>query len=83
MPYVGQRVRSKKYGTTWKIIEEKEVWVEDVAVGEARGPSIPGIILRFWQPRQDELIGVGKTLNQTYVNDGGAFYQHWEVIPDK
>lgn len=83
LPHVGQWVRSKKYGTAWKIIEEKEVWVEDVAVGAARGPSIPGINLRFWHPRKDELIGAGKTMQQTYVNNGGAFYQHWEVIPDK
>lgn len=82
LPRAGERVRSKKYGTTWKIIEEKEVWVEDVEVGEARGPSVPGINLRFWQSRKDGLIGVGKTMSQTYVNGGGAFYKHWEVIPD-
>jgi hypothetical protein len=27
LPRVGERVRSKQYGTVWKVIEEKEIWL--------------------------------------------------------
>ncbi len=26
LPKVGQTVRSKKYGTVWRVMEKKEVW---------------------------------------------------------
>lgn len=26
LPRVGQAVRSKKYGTLWRVMEKKEVW---------------------------------------------------------
>ena len=26
LPEVGQQVRSKKYGTIWRVMEKKEVW---------------------------------------------------------
>lgn len=34
LPRVGERVRSKRYGTVWKVIEEKETWIKKL------GPSI-------------------------------------------
>ena len=30
LPRVGERVRSKQYGTVWKVIEEKETWLPGV-----------------------------------------------------
>ncbi len=26
LPAVGQEVRSKKYGTVWRVMEKKEIW---------------------------------------------------------
>ena len=28
LPEVGQTVRSKKYGTVWRVLEKKEVWAQ-------------------------------------------------------
>lgn len=30
LPHVGQTVRSKKYGTLWRVMEKREVW-ENIA----------------------------------------------------
>ena len=32
LPHVGERVRSKQYGTVWKIIEEKEGWMDRTSI---------------------------------------------------
>ncbi|MGQ9749196.1 hypothetical protein [Desulfosoma sp.] len=50
LPQVGERVRSKRYGTVWKIIEEKETWIPVPA--HLRGlwfpdGKMPAIVVRF------------------------------------
>ena len=47
---VGQKVRSKKYGTVWRVMEKKEVWANidpDPKTGEPR--MVPAIYLMYWQ----------------------------------
>ena len=43
LPNVGQTVRSKKYGTLWRVLEKKEVWQTIDSRPEDRGdPHGPG-----------------------------------------
>ncbi|MDD3580179.1 MAG: sodium:proton antiporter [Desulfobacca sp.] len=80
LPRVGQRVRNKRYGTVWKIIEEKEIWLEE-QTGE--GPQlIPAIYLRFWKPREGQRLGTGRTISHNYTATGTSFHDYWEIVPD-
>ncbi|MBU0987739.1 MAG: hypothetical protein KKH68_10865, partial [Proteobacteria bacterium] len=50
LPRVGQMVRSKKYGTLWRVMEEREVWqstVDDPSTGGAQ--LTPAIYLCYWR----------------------------------
>jgi len=50
LPKVGDTVRSKKYGTPWRVIEKREVWLntsDDPPTGEYRGPGhLPVLLAR-------------------------------------
>jgi NhaP-type Na+/H+ or K+/H+ antiporter len=82
LPRVGERVRSKKHGTIWKIIEEKEVWLEVTETeGLEPGPT-PAIYLRYWQPKSAETTGTGKTMEHRYSFVDGSFHANWEIIYD-
>ena len=59
----------------WKIIEEKEVWVED----EEAGP-VPAIYLRFWKPNSGRGPGTGKTMEYKYSHFDPSFHRFWEVM---
>ena len=72
LPHVGERVRNKSFGTVWKIIEEKEVWVE----------NIPTIQVRFWHEDSGGKPGAGKTLSYEYGINGENFEKTWEILYD-
>ena len=62
LPNVGQTVRSKKYGTLWRVMEKKEVWQNidpDPKTGETR--MVPAIYLSFWKVQEGQ-PGVGKMM---------------------
>ena len=42
LPHVGERVRDRQHDTVWKIIEEKEEWIEGQKGDHSRGP-LPAI----------------------------------------
>ncbi len=82
LPRVGERVRHKIRGTVWKVIEEKEVWVEGPAPAGARPPLLPAIYLRFWKPREGQSPGTGKTMGHRYLPEDHSFYHHWEILEE-
>ncbi|MFO7555628.1 MAG: cation:proton antiporter [Desulfobacterales bacterium] len=77
LPRVGERVRSKQFGTVWKIIEEKEIWME----GPNKHP-VPGIFVKYW--RQDTAIGpgTGRTMSYRYSHNDPPFENFWEILYD-
>lgn len=80
LPRVGDRVRHKGSGTIWKVIEEKEVWVE-ATPSEAGAPRLlPAIYLRYWKPRPDMPAGKGRTLSHRYLPGDQSFHHHWEIL---
>jgi NhaP-type Na+/H+ or K+/H+ antiporter len=79
LPRVGQRVRHKRHGTVWKVIEEKELWVPDP---QRAGPDnlLPALYLRFWRIKEDQAPGKGKTMRHRYTPGDHSFQHHWEIL---
>ncbi len=83
LPNVGERVRSKRFGTVWKIIEEQEVWLENGADASDRATHpLPAIRLRYWKEDSSTGPGTGKTRSHRYSNLDPSFHDHWEVLYD-
>jgi solute carrier family 9B (sodium/hydrogen exchanger), member 1/2 len=77
LPRVGERVRSKHFGTVWKIVEEKEVWME--------GPDkhlIPGIFVKYWREDTGSGPNSGKTMSYRYSHNDPPFDNYWEILYD-
>ena len=82
LPRVGERVASRRYGSVWKVIEEKEVWEEDAAVSSGSARLIPAIYLRYWREASEKDPGTGKTRSYRYSQIDPSFHEHWEVLYD-
>jgi NhaP-type Na+/H+ or K+/H+ antiporter len=85
LPHVGERVRSKSSGKVWKVIEQKEIWLEEVAAeGNPDGlPQMtPAIYLRYWLERTDKGLGKGRTISFKYSYNDPSFQDHWEILYD-
>ncbi len=79
LPHVGERLRCKADGTTWKIIEEKEIWTD----GEEGGsPPRPTIELRFWEVGDGRAPGTGRTRVLAFGPGSPSFHQEWEILFD-
>lgn len=76
LPHVGERVKSKRYNTLWKVIEQKETWIEE------NGTFIPAIYLRYWKPDTANGPKTGKTLYYRYSIKDPSFNDHWEIVYD-
>lgn len=85
LPHVGERIRSRSYGTVWKIIHEEEVWLNSQEVcGAAAEDShpIPAISLRLWKEDTSNGPGTGKTITYRYSQLDPSFHNNWEVLYD-
>ena len=85
LPRVGERVRNKTHGTVWKIIEEKETWLDIPAnkVGYPHGDQLlPAVQLRYWKEDTNSGPGTGKTLFYRYSQVDPSFHDYWEVLYD-
>ncbi|AFM23485.1 cation:proton antiporter [Desulfomonile tiedjei] len=85
LPRVGERVRNKIDGAVWKIIEEKEKWIEvsPERIGSKNGKRLlPAIELRYWKEDASNAPGTGKTLIYRYSQVDLSFQDHWEVLYD-
>lgn len=63
LPEVGREVRSKKYGTVWRVMDKKEIWANilpDPQSGETR--MVPAIYLMFGRVKEGERPGVGRMM---------------------
>lgn len=85
LPHVGARVRSKRFGTVWKVIEERETWIEKPRLpgNIQESPALlPAISIRYW--RQDTSTGpaTGRTMSYRYSQFDPSFGDHWEIVYD-
>jgi hypothetical protein len=84
LPRVGQIVRSKKYGTRWRVIEKREMWVpteDDPKTGDPR--LLPAIYLCYWKVKAGQTPGIGKMLGYAYTLHDTTFESNWEIVSDK
>lgn len=80
LPEVGQTVRSKKYGTLWRVMEKKEVWQNidpDPKTGETR--MIPAIYLSYWRVQDGVMPGVGRMMGFLYTLYDNTFALNWDI----
>lgn len=85
LPRVGQRVRSKRYGTVWKVIEEKEIWIKELGpsgAGCQNRKLVPAVNLRYWLENESPGPGRGKTMSYRYSQEGLSFSDNWEILYD-
>ena len=82
LPRVGERVVSRRHGSVWKVIEEKEVWMEDATVSSGSARLTPAIYLRYWRDASKTDPGTGKTRSYRYSQIDPSFDEHWEILYD-
>jgi NhaP-type Na+/H+ or K+/H+ antiporter len=85
LPHVGERVRSRRSGKIWKVIEQREVWLEEptgASEAEETVKAIPAIFLRYWGEEASDEPGKGKTLSFYYSQKDPSFQEHWEILYD-
>ncbi len=88
LPHVGERVRNREMGTVWKVIEEKESWLEPPLPRiESKDSSIisgpiPCITLRYWREDPEGTPGKGMTLCCNYSHQDPCFRDNWEILYD-
>jgi solute carrier family 9B (sodium/hydrogen exchanger), member 1/2 len=83
LPRVGERIRSKKFDTVWKVIEEKEVWMEPPEGSNTPGNQpVPAVKIRLWKEGGSPGPGKGKTQTFCYSHLDPSFNDHWEIIYD-
>jgi hypothetical protein len=81
LPSVGETVRSKKYGTIWRVMKKWEVWENidpDPQTGYPR--MIPAIYLSYWRIQEGVLPGVGRMMGYTYTLYDNTFEANWEIV---
>ena len=81
LPRVGQIVRSRQYGTLWRVLEKREVWQtieDDPETGTPR--MLPAIYLSFWRVREGVMPGIGKMLGYAYTLHDTTFESNWELV---
>jgi NhaP-type Na+/H+ or K+/H+ antiporter len=79
VPHVGERLREKRDGGTWKVIEEREYWING---DDADRPPTPAIDLRIWRQREDQAPGTGPTRVISFTPKGPNFEADWEILYD-
>ena len=81
LPRVGQTVRSRQYGTLWRVLEKREIWQtieDDPETGTPR--MLPAIYLSFWRVREGVMPGIGKMLGYAYTLHDTTFESNWEIV---
>ena len=81
LPRVGQIVRSKQYGTLWRVLEKREVWQatgDDPRTGTPR--LLPAIYLAYWRVQEGVMPGIGKMLGYAYTLHDTTFESNWEIV---
>ena len=83
LPRVGQTVRSRKYGTMWRVMEKREMWVhtqDNPATGQPR--MLPAIYLCYWKIKEGQVPCIGKMMGYAYTLHDNTFETNWEITSD-
>ena len=80
LPNVGQTVRSKKYGTLWRVMEKREIWQN--IEGDPQTRMLPAIYLAYWKVQTGVLPGIGKMFGYVYTLHDNTFEANWEIVKE-
>ena len=84
LPSVGQIVRNKKYGTFWRVMEEREIWQHTANHPQSgEGGMVPAIYLAYWKVQKGVMPGIGKMIGYAYTLHDNTFESNWDVVEDK
>jgi len=84
LPGVGQIVRNKKYGTLWRVMEEREIWKHTANHPQSgKGGMVPAIYLAYWKVQKGVMPGIGKMIGYAYTLHDNTFESNWDVVEDK
>ena len=84
LPEVGQAVRSKKYGTLWRVMEKREIWQNIEDDPQSGAPRIiPAIYLAYWKVQKGVLPGIGKMFGYAYTLHDNTFAANWEIVEEE
>ncbi len=81
LPRVGDVVKSRKFGTLWKVVEKREMWAatgDDPKTGDPR--LVPAIYLNYWKIEDGQMPGVGKMMGFLYTALDNTFESNWELV---
>ena len=76
LPRVGQTIRSKKYGTLWRVMEKREAWQ---MTNDDPPRLISAIYLAYWRITNGVLPGTGRMMGYVYTLDDTTFETNWEI----
>jgi NhaP-type Na+/H+ or K+/H+ antiporter len=85
LPRVGERILNRSNGMVWKVIEEKEVWLEPSEHSPDQKPSErskAAIYQRYWADPDNAGKGIGKTMERYYTQTDAPFPNQWEILYD-
>ncbi|MBD3319856.1 MAG: hypothetical protein GF350_02040 [Chitinivibrionales bacterium] len=81
IPRKGEYVKSKRFGTQWKVIVEKEGYVNVDDNPVTRDPRmVPAITLTYWKEEPGVKEGEGKTMTFDYTRYDTTFELHWDSV---
>ncbi len=75
LPRVGERIRRRSDGAVWKVIEERETWLEAAAEH-----PVPEIQLRIWRESPEDQPGRGPTRELSFGPGDDSFDRAWEIV---
>jgi hypothetical protein len=78
LPEVGQIVRSKKFGTLWRVMEKREIW-QNIEV-DPQPRMVPAIYLAYWKVQKGVVPGIGKMFGYAYTLHDNTFEANWEIV---
>jgi len=76
LPRVGDTVKSKKYGTLWRVVEKKEVWENTSDFLHL----VPAIYLTYRKVEKGKSPATGKIRAYAYTLHDTTFETNWEVV---
>lgn len=83
LPRVGERILHKQSGVVWKVIEEKEVWLEaKTDPDKPMDDAVSAIYQRYWVDNETGKKGAGRTMEHYYTRDDAPFHSTWEILYD-
>jgi hypothetical protein len=84
LPSVGKIVRSKKYVTFWRVMEEREIWLHTANHPQSgEDGMVSAIYLTYWKVQKGVMPGIGKMFGYAYTLHDNTFESNWEVVEDK